>query len=86
MRASIDLPDELFRQLKTLAADRRVTLNTLVRRALENELAGGVNPAPRQRLRFPLLRSKEPGKLDISNTQIEELLTEQEWRDPATVK
>jgi predicted DNA-binding ribbon-helix-helix protein len=75
MRTSIDLPDDLFRQLKILAADRRVTLKTLVERAVENEIARGGNQAPRRRLRFPILDSKEPGTLNLTNAEIEDLLT-----------
>ncbi len=74
MRTSIDLPDDLFHQLKILAASRRVTLKTLVQRAIENEVARGNRP-PRRRLKFPLLDSKQPGRLNLSNAEIEDLLT-----------
>jgi predicted DNA-binding ribbon-helix-helix protein len=75
MRTSIDLPDDLFHQLKILAANRRVTLKTLVQHAIENEVARGRNQAPRRRLRLPLLDSKEPGTLNLTNAEIEDLLT-----------
>jgi hypothetical protein len=75
MRTSIDLPDDLFRQLKILAASRRVTLKTLVQRAVENEVIRARTHTPRRRLRFPLLDSKEPGTLDLTNAEIEDLLT-----------
>jgi hypothetical protein len=75
MRTSIDLPDDLFHQLKVLAANRRVTLKLLVQRAIENEVARGRGQAPRRRLRLPLLDSKEPGTLNLTNAEIEDLLT-----------
>jgi predicted DNA-binding ribbon-helix-helix protein len=75
MRTSIDLPDDLFRQLKILAANRRVTLKTLVQRAIENELVRARAQAPRRRLRFPILDSKQPGTLNLTNAEIEDLLT-----------
>ena len=75
MRTSIDLPDDLFRQLKILAASRGVTLKTLVQRAVENEVTWARAQTPRRRLRFPLLDSKEPGTLNLTNAEIEELLT-----------
>ncbi len=75
MRTSIDLPDGLFRQLKILAANRRVTLKTLVQRAIENEVVRARAQTPRRRLHFPLLDSKEPGTLDLTNAEIEDLLT-----------
>jgi predicted DNA-binding ribbon-helix-helix protein len=75
MRTSIDLPDDLFRRLKILAASRRVTLKTLVQRAVESEVARARSHAPRRRLRFPILDSKEPGTLNLKNAEIEDLLT-----------
>ena len=75
MRTSIDLPDDLFRQLKIIAASRRVTLKTLVQRAVENEVARVRAQTPRRRLRFPLLDSKKPGALNLTNAEIEDLLT-----------
>ena len=75
MRTSIDLPDDLFRQLKILAASRCVTLKTLVQRAVESEVARARAQAPRRRLRFPILDSKEPGTLNLTNAEIEDLLT-----------
>jgi predicted transcriptional regulator len=56
---SIDIPDDLQHQLKILASNRRVMLKTLVRRAIENEMAR--TPAESLgRLVFPILDSKEP--------------------------
>ena len=75
MRTTIDLPDDLFRQLKVLAASRNVTLKILVRRAIENELERGRARGQRRRLRFPLLASKQPGTLNLTNAEIEDLLT-----------
>ena len=75
MRTTIDLPDDLFHQLKMVAANRRVTLKTLVHRAIENELARPHTGSPRRRLRFPILDSKEPRTLNLTNAEIEDLLT-----------
>jgi len=71
MRTSIVLPDDLVRQLKILAASRRVTLQTLVQRAIENEVTRARAQAHRRRRRFPLLDSKEPGSLNLTNAEIE---------------
>lgn len=75
MRTTIDLPDDLFRRLKILAANRRVTLKTLVQRAIQNELVRARAQAPHRRLRFPILDSKQPGTLNLTNAEIEDLLT-----------
>ena len=72
---SIDIPDDLLRQLKILASNRRVTLKTLVHRAIENELARTYAESSGHRLAFPILDSKEPETLNLTNAEIEELLT-----------
>jgi predicted DNA-binding ribbon-helix-helix protein len=75
MRTSIELPDDLFRRLKMLAADRRVTLKFLIQRAVENELICEQKEIPRTRVRFPILDSKEPASMNLTNAGIEQLLT-----------
>ena len=75
MRTSVEIPDDLFRQLKILAADRRVTLKHVMQQALENELRRVQAQPARKRIRFPILDSKRPGSLNLSNAEIEDLLT-----------
>jgi len=74
MRTTLDLPDATFRQLKALAAQRGTTLKQVVRSAVEKELAGA-NHRNRRRRTFRSLDSKEPGTLNLTNAEIEELLT-----------
>ncbi len=74
MRTTLDLPDELFRELKATAARRGTSLKTLLRKAVEEELARAAMPHKQRRLRFPLLNSRQPGTLDLANADIEELL------------
>ena len=74
MRTTLDLPDETFQELKALAARRGVTLKWILRRAVENELKR-LPPPGHRRIRFPILKSKEPASLDLTNAEIEELLT-----------
>jgi hypothetical protein len=73
MRTTVDLPDEMFRELKSLAAQRGTTLKRILQRAVERELQGAQEPH-QQRIRFPLLDSSEPGTLRLSNEEIEDLL------------
>ena len=75
MRTTLDLPDETFRELKTLAARQGVTLKSVLRRAVEKELRRTQNESGGRRVKFPVLDSKEPASLDLSNAEIEELLT-----------
>jgi predicted transcriptional regulator len=73
MRTTVDLPDEVFRQLKMLAVQRGTSLKELFRTAVEHELAAQ-GSQEQYRARFPLLASKEPGTLSLSNAEIEDLL------------
>ena len=75
MRTTLDLPDPLFKEAKSKAARRGIPLRVLMIQALERELHAPQKPEQRmQRSRVPLIRSRRPGHLRISNTQIEELL------------
>jgi len=75
MRTTLDLPDETFRELKTLAARQGVTLKSVLHRAVEKELRRPQNESGGRRMNFPIVDSKEPASLDLSNAEIEELLT-----------
>ena len=73
MRTTIDLPDPLFRKLKAAASQRGISLELLVRKAVEVELRKMPTKAAR-RLNFPILASKQPGTLNLMNADIEDLL------------
>lgn len=75
MRTTVDLPDELFRELKMLAVRRGTSLKELLRIAVEHELGGARGLPGDYRVQFPLLTSREPGKLSLSNAEIEDLLS-----------
>ena len=74
MRTSIELPDELFREIKVVAAQRGVSLKEVIRTAVENELTKSTVSHAR-RVKFPILDSQEPGTLSLTNAEIEDLLT-----------
>ena len=74
MRTTLDLPDATFRHLKALAAERGQTLKQVLRAAVEKELAGAAGPRRGRRVKFPILDSKEPGSLHLTNAEIEDLL------------
>jgi len=72
MRTTMELPDPLFRRLKAAAALEGTSLKRIILRAVEKELESG-QPG-RRRIRFPLIRSKQPGVLSLTNPQIDDLL------------
>ncbi|MBV8895819.1 MAG: hypothetical protein JO051_04855 [Acidobacteriaceae bacterium] len=73
MRTTVDLPDTLFRELKTIAVQRGTSLKTLIRTAVEAEVRKQGAKRGR-RVKFPLLDSKQPGTLDLTNAEIDDLL------------
>jgi len=77
MRTTVDLPDLLFRAAKARAAHRGVPLKALVTEALEKELLKAPQPGGKRpkRVDLPLIRSKHPGRLKLTNAQIEAILS-----------
>jgi hypothetical protein len=72
MRTTIDIPDETYRAIKVLAAERGETIRKLLLEALESARQTG--PAtPQKRFEIPVVRSKRPGTLHLTNEQIDEL-------------
>jgi len=74
MRTTVDLPDDLFRELKALAARRGTSLKTVIRIAVEGEVRKAEQKAGR-RAKFPILGSAQPGTLNLTNAEIDELLS-----------
>jgi hypothetical protein len=73
MRTTVDLPDPLFRELKATAARRGTSLKNVIRAAVEEELRR-TQQRPGRRLKFPILRSRQPGVLNPTNADIEAFL------------
>lgn len=72
MRTTVDLPDDLFRELKSLSARHGISLKTMIRTAVEEEIRKTERRTAR-RLKFPLLASRSPGSLSLTNAEIEDL-------------
>jgi hypothetical protein len=72
MRTTIDIPDPLYRQLKTKAAGEGRSVKDVVLRAVQLELhAPRKKAAPRK---APLIKSKNPGTLHLDNDKIFEIM------------
>ena len=74
MRTTVDLPDPLFRELKAVAAKRGTSLKVVIRAAVEEEIRRATSKSGKK-LKFPLLSSDQPGSLNLTNAEIEELFT-----------
>jgi hypothetical protein len=74
MRTTVDLTDPLFRKMKATAAFQGISLKLFITLAIESELSKS-RVSGDYRVKLPLIRSKRPGTLDLTNTGIEDLLT-----------
>ncbi len=73
MRTTVDIPDPLYRQLKTRAAGEGRSVKELILRSVEAELHTP-RRQPKKRISLPLVRSKRPGSLRLDNAKIFEIL------------
>ena len=74
MRTTVDIPDPLYRQLKSAAALRGCSVKELILRGVQTELVQSDAPRKRKRVTLPLIDSQRPGWLRLTNEQINELL------------
>jgi len=72
MRTTVDIPDSTYRELKAKAAKQGCSVKELILRSVQNEL----HPRSRRkgRIKLPILESKEPGTLRLTNEQIYEII------------
>jgi len=74
MRTTIDIPDGLYRRLKSRAATEGSSVKELVLRGTEQILKEKPRKVGR-RVKLPLIRSKEPGTLELDNERIFEIIS-----------
>lgn len=77
MRTTVDIPDALYRELKSKAAQEGRSVKDLILRSVE----GGLRPAPdsvsprkKKKVRLPIIPSKRPGTLELDNERIFDLI------------
>lgn len=73
MRTTVDIPDSLYRQLKSKAATEGRSVKELILRGVEHELAPTARKR-KHRVVVPIIKSKQPGKLELDNAKIFELI------------
>jgi hypothetical protein len=74
MRTTVDIPDPIYRQLKSRAALQGCSVKELLLRGVEAELNGARSRGAKGRITLPVVRSKRPGWLRLSNKTINEIL------------
>ena len=72
MRTTIDIPDALYRRLKARAAAEGQPAKALILKAVEQVLEAA--PASKKRIVIPVIPSKQPGTLRLTNAQIDDLI------------
>jgi hypothetical protein len=72
MRTTVDIPDPTYRELKSKAAQRGCSVKDLILRSVQKEL----RPRSRRkgRIELPIVKSKEPGTLRLTNKMIYEII------------
>lgn len=82
MRTTIDIPDSLFREMKSRAALRGETIKAFLLRVLRVELQANDGGAAKQRANLPVVTSSEP-HYNVSPERLAEVLDEEDREIPA---
>ena len=74
MRTTVDIPDSMYRRLKSEAALRGCSVKDLVLRGVRAELQSQRSKRKRKMVKLPIIDSKRPGSLKLTNRKINEIL------------
>ena len=74
MRTTVEIPDRVYRRLKTRAASEGSSAKELILRGVEQVL-GEVPRKSRRRVRLPIVRSKKPGRVQLDNAKIYDVIS-----------
>lgn len=72
MRTTVDIPDALYRELKSKAVKEGRSVKEIILRSVESELHPRRKSS--RRVVLPLIPSKEPGTLKLDNETIDKIL------------
>jgi len=75
MRTTIDIPDPVYRRLKSRAAREGSSAKKLILQGVEQVLRDKRGKAGRKRVRLPIVRSKRPGTLHLDNARIYDIIS-----------
>ena len=75
MRTSIEVPDPVYREMKIRAANEGTTIREIILEGVAMRLRGGSRVAtPKDRPRFPVIRSRNPGSLKLGEEGVYEYI------------
>ena len=72
VRTTIDIPDPTYRKLKSKAAAQGRSVKDLILHSVEQEFSGETRRG--KRIKLPIVRSKEPGALHLTNEEIYDII------------
>jgi len=74
MRTTVDIPDPIYRRLKTRAASEGSSAKELILRGVEKILKGDGRRA-RKKVKLSIVRSRRPGRVRLDNAKIYEIIS-----------
>ena len=76
MQTTVNLPDSLYQKSERLAAARGSTVEQFIVEAVKKEVQGdlGTGAYGHREVELPLIRSRQPGTLDLSKFDFDDLL------------
>ena len=75
MRTTVDIPDTIYREIKIRAASEGTTIKEIILESVAVRLRTGRGPAKREgRAKFPVIRSKKPGSLQLGEEGVYEYI------------
>jgi len=74
MRTTVDIPDPVYRRLKTRAAIEGRSAKELILRGVEQVLTEH-RRKPWRKVKLPIVCSKRPGKVRLDNAKIYEVIS-----------
>ena len=74
MRTTVDIPDPVYRRLKSRAASEGSSAKELILRGVKQVLKERGRKS-RRRIKLPIIRSKHPGTLELDNDKIFEIIS-----------
>jgi len=79
MRTTVEIPDDLFREVKARAARKGTTLKDYIVEALSRRVGGERESA--DRVELPLFGAKDDSSLEVTNETIRRIEEEEEEAD-----
>jgi len=70
----VDIPDPVYRRLKTRAASEGSSAKELILRGVEQVLKENRRKS-RRRVRLPIVRSRTPGRVQLDSAKIYEVIS-----------